>query len=227
MKRLDTRLGSRLQSSDWVDTLFPYLEEEERNYVCPDDVDGSFAEPSYAMQNGISRMSTQDGSRIVILDYRNTSEATIVVSEAAFTNGDQDDWSDPPSDANAPGPDSRHMDTLSTLSYDGHVDVYLQEDIDPTRCSTYLEYWLPYRDRKTRSNIGPCEAGDVSNYDDDPTTGTTSTTTSTTDPTTTDTTDPTTTDTTDPTTTDPTTTDPTTTDPTTTDPTTTDTTDSD
>jgi len=122
-----------LPPSQWPDKLMPYLEQENKVLVCPDEVDASAA-ASYGMNSRTFRMADQDNGRIVLLDYK-AVEAKVVGRTIDQLNIS---W---PAE-NAP----RHFQQQNVAFLDGHIESKSPDKIDPRYCVYYEQYWQPARD---------------------------------------------------------------------------------
>jgi len=129
--------GEQILSNNWTTVVANYVGAKGDVLLCPDDIETEQS-ASYAMNNRVHRFDDRDGSRIVMLDYRQT-EANLVVREAA----DQDDWT-----ADAGLYAARHLEGINTLLHTGAVKTYRPEDIDPRDCDLYKQFWRPHQDKQ-------------------------------------------------------------------------------
>ncbi|MCE9556138.1 MAG: prepilin-type N-terminal cleavage/methylation domain-containing protein [Planctomycetes bacterium] len=129
----NAKLPQPVQAASWPQKLQPYVEQETKVFLCPDNgVAGSAA--SYGMNHRAWRMADQDNGRIVFLDSK-ALETKVVGQTIAQLNGS---W---PAE-NAP----RHRQQQNVAFADGHIESKSPESIDPRYCENYVKYWRPARD---------------------------------------------------------------------------------
>ncbi|MCE9557256.1 MAG: prepilin-type N-terminal cleavage/methylation domain-containing protein, partial [Planctomycetes bacterium] len=127
------KLPSPVSSAQWPQKLMPYVEQEGRVLVCPDDVVPAAA-ASYGMNSRAFRMADKDNGRIVLLDYKGV-DAKVVGQSIGQLNTS---W---PAE-NAP----RHFLQQNVAFLDGHVESKSPAAIDPRYCVYYEQYWQPAHD---------------------------------------------------------------------------------
>ena len=127
------KLPSHVPSAQWPQKVMPYVEQEGRVLVCPDDVVPAAA-ASYGMNSRAFRMADQDNGRIVLLDYKGV-DAKIVGQTLGQLNTS---W---PAE-NAP----RHFQQQNVAFLDGHVESKSPSAIDPRYCVYYEQFWQPVHD---------------------------------------------------------------------------------
>ncbi|MCE9556716.1 MAG: prepilin-type N-terminal cleavage/methylation domain-containing protein, partial [Planctomycetes bacterium] len=131
----NAKLPQPVSGSQWPQKVLPYVEQEGKVFLCPDDVAPSSA-ASFGLNSRATRMMDQDIGRIVLLDYK-ALEADIVgrtMDQLTAT------W---PSQA-AP----RHFQQQNIAFGDGHVGAMSPDAIDPRYCDYYVKFWRPVRDAK-------------------------------------------------------------------------------
>jgi len=127
------KIPGGVPASSWPDMLQPYVEQEVKVFICPDNVEtGSGG--SYGMNSRAGRMAEQDNGRIVLLDYK-IPEAKVVGQSIGQLN---ESW---PADHAA-----RHFQQLNIAFGDGHVAAMSPDAIDPRYCELYVKFWQPARD---------------------------------------------------------------------------------
>jgi len=130
----NAKLPAPLQGAGWPQKLLPYLEQQAKVFVCPDNV--AAASPSYGMNSRAFRMADQDNGRIAFLDYQ-ALDAKVVGHSIGQLGAS---W---PAE-NAP----RHFQQQNVVFADGHVEPKRPDAIDPRYCENYAKYWRPARDGK-------------------------------------------------------------------------------
>ena len=133
----NAKLPQPVQAAQWQQKLSPYVEQETKVYICPDNVSPA-APSSYGMNSRAFRMADQDNGRIVLLDY-NASETKVVGQTIAQLDVD---W--------PAGRASRHFQQQNIAFGDGHVASMSPNSIDPRYCEYYVKYWRPARDGQTQ-----------------------------------------------------------------------------
>jgi len=129
------KLPQAVSAPQWPAQLTPYVEQETRVYICPDDTPPTTS-ASYGMNSRAFRMADQDNGRITMLDFK-TAETKVVGQTLEQLNTD---W--------PAGQATRHFQNLNVALYDGHVELKSPEAIDPRYCEIYVRYWRPARDGK-------------------------------------------------------------------------------
>ncbi|MCE9556141.1 MAG: type II secretion system GspH family protein, partial [Planctomycetes bacterium] len=139
-----TKLPQPIQGTQWQQQLRPYVEQETKIFICPDNVPPTSA--SYGMNNRAWKMADQDNGRVVFLDYK-ALETKVVGQTIVQLNTS---W---PAE-NAP----RHFQQQNVAFGDGHVEAKSPDSIDPRYCENYVKFWRPARD-STISLLGCAPLG--------------------------------------------------------------------
>ncbi|NIL99338.1 MAG: DUF1559 domain-containing protein [Planctomycetales bacterium] len=124
--------------SKFKNALNAALQSSEDVWQCPvgrrDPID-------YGVNPRVLQMSTLDGGRIMLLDYRKD------VAEVVF-HPLTDDWQA----MVAP----RHVGEVNALMHGGDVQRWDPDEIDPNDCENQKTYWIPKNERRYLKT-GSCE----------------------------------------------------------------------
>lgn len=139
MKAKENLPSSKLQPSQLRTALSSALHGKDEVWDCPsgleDDID-------FGVNPRFAQMTTKDGGRIVMLDYRKE------VAEIVFKPL-TDTWDD----MVAP----RHRGQVNALHHGGDVQNYYPVDIDPNDCPKQERFWIPKNERRYLKSDGSCE----------------------------------------------------------------------
>ena len=133
----------------WAERLIPYVDEEVEVFHCPSDagrvdLGDRIAEfPSYGINSRHHRMGSGDGDRIVLLDYHETVAQVVGTNPQDMTIGGEPDSDESWRDFI---PVERHGNQANVLFYDGRVQTFYFDEIDPLDCETHYRLWQPYED---------------------------------------------------------------------------------
>ncbi|MCE9553485.1 MAG: DUF1559 domain-containing protein [Planctomycetes bacterium] len=133
----NSKLPQPVQAASWSQKITPYVEQEVKVFICPDNTD-STASSSYGMNNRAWKMADQDNARVVLLDYK-VQETKVVGQTIGQLNTS---WP-----AEVAG---RHFQQVNIAFGDSHVEAKSPEAIDPRYCENFVKYWRPARDSTTQ-----------------------------------------------------------------------------
>jgi prepilin-type N-terminal cleavage/methylation domain-containing protein len=128
------KLPQPVGSAQWAQQLRPYVEQETKVFICPDQTESTGT--SYGINGRSFRIAEQDNGRIVFLDF-NAAEAQVVGSSMEQLDSH---W--------PAGRAPRHFQQQNVAFGDGHVEPKSPDAIDPRYCELYVKYWQPARDRQ-------------------------------------------------------------------------------
>lgn len=142
-KKARTNIGSRLRVDDENFEQFRhYLDEHLQGgqsiWICPEaDPD---REHSYGFNERLHRLHVKDASKIVGLDF--AAPLVRVLPDPSDASGQFLDDSNREQDWDSQIR-PRHSGRMNVSFYDGHVEPFDAEEIDPYLCQCRLDHWLP------------------------------------------------------------------------------------
>ena len=165
-KKAQANIGSHLRVQDDSGTdhfdefrgyLDEYLQGSEGVWNCPDAM---AADNGYGFNEAVHRLIVDDAGKIVALDFEAPVAAVVESQLPPDATHKTDRWTnllpDPP----------RHAGRMNVAFYDGHVEPFTAEEIDPYECENQVLRWLPTID--TRSVPAGCLEGEASAPPDPP-----------------------------------------------------------
>ncbi len=145
-KKAQTNIGSQLRVDgdnfkQFRDYLDKYLQDEQSIWNCPEN--DPKESHSYGFNERLHRLHVKDAGKIVGLDF---ATPTIRVFPDHSTNSLDDSAREADWDSQIR---PRHFGRINVSFYDGHVEPFDTEAIDPYLCQTQLNHWLPTIDGPT------------------------------------------------------------------------------
>lgn len=133
-----------VRSINWTTELLPFAENQQSTFACPDAAEGN---ASYGMNDCAHRMGDEDVSKILVLDFKASSQSAEIVQYPPDIRCET--W-------NEQKAFNRHGGLCNVLFMDGRVELKSESDITPCtedECcvaggsggSTFQQYWVPKR----------------------------------------------------------------------------------
>ena len=150
-KKAQANIGSQLRVDDFGnfrDHLSEYSEGSEDVWTCPDLLPEDSS--SYGFNEKAHRLHVKDASKIVALDFEGPSVDVVDGTLPPDPSDKQTAWLERVRE--------RHFGRMNVVFYDGHVEPFDEQDIDPYECHNQVTRWLPTIE--TRSIPADCLEND-------------------------------------------------------------------
>ena len=158
-KKAQANIGSQLRVDDFGnfrDHLSEYSEGDEDIWTCPDLLPEDSG--SYGFNEKAHRLHVKDASKIVALDFGTPSVDVIDSTLPPDPSDKQTTWLERVRE--------RHFGRMNVVFYDGHVEPFDEQEIDPYECHNQVTRWLPTIE--TRSIPAGCLENDPEEPGSDP-----------------------------------------------------------